>query len=122
METLLSLFIVLALLAGALVVLAHPFGGGGRRGQPSRIAFRVARWVLMAALVLTLMPLLLLIVLGIWLLSPKGRVWTSYWGHVLANATTGVWHWMFGPPKVKIHRSHNRRGLRRNRRFDNRWN
>lgn len=34
------------------------------------------------------------------MLSPKGRIWSSCWKHTLANATTGVWRWLFGPQKV----------------------
>lgn len=67
--------------------------------------FTVARWLALTALLLTLVPMLLLLVLGVLILVPKGRTWSSYWGSTLASGTRAVWHWLFGPPRVRIHPS-----------------
>lgn len=74
-------------------------------GDLWKIAFKVARWVTLTALLLTVLPMLALLFLGIFILVPKSRTWSGYWGHTLAEGTKAVWHWIFGPPKVRIHRT-----------------
>lgn len=69
-----------------------------------RAMFKVARWLTFTALLLTLVPMFLLLLLGIVILVPKGRTWSSYWGNTLAEGTLAVWHWAFGPPRVRISR------------------
>lgn len=88
-------------------------------GDMWKIAFKVARWGTLTALLLTLLPMLGLLVLGIFILVPKGRTWSGYWGHTLAEGTKAVWHWIFGPPKVRIHRGSRRKFLNRRGRFQN---
>lgn len=83
------------------------------------IAFKVARWITLTALLLTLFPLLLLLIFGIFILVPKGRTWAGYWGHTLAEGTRAVWHWVFGPPKVRVQRPHHRHAPGRKARFTN---
>jgi hypothetical protein len=88
-------------------------------GDTWKIAFKVARWVTLTALLLTVLPMLALLFLGIFILVPKGRTWSGYWGHTLAEGTRAIWHWIFGPPKVRIHRPPHRHALNRRRRFTN---
>jgi hypothetical protein len=119
MESLLGLVVVIILLAAGVSVLTGGFGRGGRRHQPWDFALRVARWMLLAMLLLMLLPFVLLLLAAIWLLTPKGRIWSNYWGHTLAEGTKAMWHWIFGPPKVRIHRPHRRGGPYRGTRFTN---
>ena len=42
-----------------------------------KIAFKVARWTTLTALLLTFLPVLALLVLGIFILVPKGRTWSG---------------------------------------------
>jgi hypothetical protein len=78
---------------------------------------RVARWFLLAALVVTLLPVLLAFGLGILILAPKGRIWGTFWGNIFANGATGLWHKVFGSPRVRIHRPRLQTGNVRRRRF-----
>jgi hypothetical protein len=117
MGTLFGFVVVILLLAAGVSVLTGFLGGRSGRGQPRAIALRVARVVLLATLMLMLLPLLLLLVAGVWLLTPKGRIWSNYWGHTLAEGTKAVWHWIFGPPKVRIHRQPRRNAVNRRQRF-----
>jgi hypothetical protein len=83
--------------------------------QVWRTVFKVTRWFMLTALLLTVVPMLLLLVLGILILVPKGRTWSSYWGSTLAGGTRAVWHWIFGPPRVRIRRPQFRPPLPRGR-------
>jgi len=82
-----------------------------------KIACKVARWAILTALLLTLLPVLLFLVVGVFIFVPKGRTWSGYWGHTLAEGTRAVWHWIFGPPKVQIHRPHRHHAPNRTARF-----
>jgi hypothetical protein len=119
MEALFGFVVVLVLLAAGISVLTGSLGRGSRRHQPCGIMLGIARWILLAMLALTLLPLLLLLLAGIWLLTPKGRIWSSYWGHILAEGTKAVWHWIFGPPKVRIHRPRQHNGFNQRKQFQN---
>jgi hypothetical protein len=78
-----------------------------------RIVVRLARWLTLITLLLVLAPILLFLGISILILAPKGRVWGTFWGTTLANATTGLWHKVFGPPRVRIHRPHGRNAFAR---------
>jgi len=65
--------------------------------------FKVTRWLMLTALLLTILPILLVLALVVFILVPKGRTWSTYWGSTLASGTRAAWHWVFGPPKVRIH-------------------
>jgi len=49
-------------------------------GPTWKIGFKVARWLMLAALLLVFLPRLLLLIAGIVIVAPKGRVWGTYWG------------------------------------------
>jgi hypothetical protein len=70
--------------------------------QVWRTLFKVTRWLMLTALLLTVVPMLLLLVLGILILVPKRRTWSSYWGSTLAAGTRAVSHWIFGTPRVRM--------------------
>ena len=78
-----------------------------------KIVFKIARCVLLVALLVVLLPVVLFLVIGVLILVPKGHVGGTFWGTALANAATGLWHRVFGPPRVRIHRPYFRRGLPR---------
>ena len=84
-----------------------------------RIVFKIARWVLLMALLIMLLPIALFLVIGVFILVPKGRVWGTFWGSALGNAATGLWHKVFGAPLVRIDRPHFRRDVGRRGRFNN---
>ena len=82
-----------------------------------RITFNVGRWLTMVALLVVFLPILITLLMIVFMLIPKGRIWSNFWGHSLAEAARGVWHWFFGPPKVRIHYPYHRSGPNRRRRF-----
>jgi hypothetical protein len=59
---------------------------GARRTQSGvKIPLKVARWITLTALLLTLLRMLLFLVLGTFVLMPKGHTWSGYCGHTLAE-------------------------------------
>ena len=75
-----------------------------------RTTFRIARWALLVAVLVILLPVFLFFGVAVLILVPKGRIWGTFWGTVFANGATGLWHKIFGPPRVQIHHPRVRNG------------
>lgn len=72
------------------------------------LACRIARWLMVATLIVFFAPIAICFLIAIFAFLPKGHVWANYWGHLLAEGTKGIWYSIFGPQRVRIHRPHRR--------------
>jgi NADH:ubiquinone oxidoreductase subunit 5 (subunit L)/multisubunit Na+/H+ antiporter MnhA subunit len=69
-----------------------------------------ARSVVIAMLVILMALAVLSFLIGISIVMPKqGRTWSTYVGHVLSEATVGLWRKIFGPPTVRVQRPNGNR-------------